>query len=168
MADVPVPEAFVLAVETVLPCTCHGAYRARQMIAPDCAGHEAADLWHALLADRGARKALLEALDAVPREIVADAVQTITAKLDEVTELEDAAVAAWRTRAEKAERERDLLRKLLVFADGAIVTWRGTGLADLYAEDCDWAQETLAAAGCWPRGHRTCAALADTEEATDG
>lgn len=46
---------------------------------------------------------------------------------------------------------------LLLFADGYVVQATRYDahqfcLADLYAEDCQWAQAALTAAGCWPRG----------------
>lgn len=57
-----------------------------------------------------------------------------------------------------AERDRlqeflAVARTLLVFADGVILSETGFALADLYAKDCEWAQDALAAAGCWP--HKT-------------
>lgn len=57
-----------------------------------------------------------------------------------------------RNPCEAVEAEIERLRELLVFADGAAVTGLGLALADLYASDCEWAQETLARAGCHPRG----------------
>lgn len=46
----------------------------------------------------------------------------------------------------------DDAQKVLVFADGLAVTHTGLALADLYAEDCDYAQQALHEAGCHPRG----------------
>jgi hypothetical protein len=43
-------------------------------------------------------------------------------------------------------------RKVLVFADGNCVANSDFALADLYAEDCEWAQSALSTAGCHPRG----------------
>jgi hypothetical protein len=48
--------------------------------------------------------------------------------------------------------ELEYARRLLIFADGLAVANTGFALADLYAEDCSWAQETLRSAGCHPRG----------------
>lgn len=46
----------------------------------------------------------------------------------------------------------DATRKVLGFADGNCVANTDFALADLYAEDCQWAQDALSAAGCHPRG----------------
>jgi hypothetical protein len=46
----------------------------------------------------------------------------------------------------------DDAQKVLVFADGLAVLHTGMALADLYAEDCDYAQNALSEAGCHPRG----------------
>jgi hypothetical protein len=43
------------------------------------------------------------------------------------------------------------LEALLVFADGLALAETGHALADLYAEDCEWAQATLRQADCHPR-----------------
>lgn len=48
--------------------------------------------------------------------------------------------------------ELEYARRLLVFADGLAVAETGFALADLYAEDCEWAQETLRSARCHRRG----------------
>lgn len=48
--------------------------------------------------------------------------------------------------------EIENLQKLLLFADGLAVSQTGFALADLYAEDCEWAQQALQDAGCYERG----------------
>jgi hypothetical protein len=45
-------------------------------------------------------------------------------------------------------------REVLVFADGLAVANTGFPLAALYAEDCEWAQQALKAAGCFPAAYR--------------
>ena len=52
---------------------------------------------------------------------------------------------------EDARPDDEVIKAVLVFADGAAVMNMGRGLADLYAEDAD-AQAVLAWAGCHPRG----------------
>ena len=52
---------------------------------------------------------------------------------------------------ERLETEVERLREVLVFADGAALTGLGMPLSRLYAEDCEWAQETLRGAGCHSR-----------------
>jgi hypothetical protein len=41
--------------------------------------------------------------------------------------------------------------RLLLYADGVIFMQSGYALADLYAENCEWAQDMLRASGCMGR-----------------
>jgi hypothetical protein len=47
--------------------------------------------------------------------------------------------------------EVERLREILVFAEGGVKVGMRYALADLYAEDCEWAQSVLRRAGCFPR-----------------
>jgi hypothetical protein len=70
--------------------------------------------------------------------------------------IKDAAIELAATAADVPALVAELraAREVLVFADGLAVANTGFPLAALYAEDCEWAQQALKAAGCFPAAYR--------------